>query len=303
MPAYSSAAATRGVPVGDALADPTSVAGITSAAAGALLEFRDMIENLRGEMEKHPLEEVVGMMLVRSGLQGMVSDGTPEGEDRWQNMLEFKGLASEYSGLSGREALGRFLEEAALVSDVDSLDETRPGMTLITLHMVKGLEFPVVFMVGMEEGLLPHLRALEEPGGVDEERRLCYVGMTRAMKRLYLFNAFRRHLFGTANLNLPSRFLAELPEAIIERPAGSIRMQPGPGNRNTVLDAVSRQPPAPAPPLVQRYQAGQRVSHKTFGNGEVVKSTMTRTDEELIVRFDNLGIKILSASMAPLTTA
>ena len=296
------AAATRGVPIGDVLADPTSVAGITSGAADALLEFRDMIENLRGELEKHPLEEVVGMMLVRSGLQGMVSDGSPEGEDRWQNLLEFKGLASEYSGLSGREALGRFLEEAALVSDVDSLDETRPGMTLITLHMVKGLEFPVVFMVGMEEGLLPHMRALEEPGGVDEERRLCYVGMTRAMKRLYLFNAFRRHLFGTANLNMPSRFLAELPESIIERPAGSIRMQSGPGNRSTVLDAVSRQPPVPAPPLVQRFQAGQRVNHKTFGNGEVVKSTLTRTDEELIVRFDNVGIKILSASMAPLTT-
>ena len=296
------AAATRGVPVGDVLEDPTSVSGITAGAADALMDFRDMVANLRGELEKHPLEEVVGMMLVRSGLQGMVSDGTPEGEDRWQNMLEFKGLASEYSGLSGREALGRFLEEAALVSDVDGLDESRPGMTLITLHMVKGLEFPVVFMVGMEEGLLPHMRALEEPGGVDEERRLCYVGMTRAMKRLYLFNAFRRHLFGTANLNLPSRFLAELPEAIIERPAGSIRMQPGVGNRNTVLDAVSRQPPAPAAPLVQRYRAGQRVNHKTFGNGEVVKSTLTRTDEELIVRFDNLGIKILSASMAPLTS-
>jgi DNA helicase-2/ATP-dependent DNA helicase PcrA len=295
------AAATRGVPVGDVLADPTAVAGITAAAADALLDFRNLVDNLRGELENNPLPEVIGMMLVRSGLQGMVSDGTPEGEDRWQNMLEFKGLASEYTGLEGREALGRFLEDAALVSDVDSLDEARPGLTLITLHMVKGLEFPVVFMVGMEEGLLPHLRALEEPGGVDEERRLCYVGMTRAMKRLYLFNAFRRHLFGVANLNMPSRFLAELPEAIVERPAGSIRTQGGPGRRETVLDAVSRQPPAPAAPVVQRFRAGQRIAHKTFGRGEVVKSTLTRTDEELIVRFDNLGIKILSASMAPLT--
>jgi DNA helicase II / ATP-dependent DNA helicase PcrA len=294
------AAATRGISVGQVLREPASIAGITGAAAGAMVDFRDLVENLREELEKHPLQEVIGMMLVRSGLQAMVSDGSPEGEDRWQNLLEFKGLASEYSGLTGREALGRFLEDAALVSDVDSLDETRPGLTLITLHMVKGLEFPVVFMVGMEEGLLPHLRALEEPGGVDEERRLCYVGMTRAMRRLYLFHSFRRHLFGVANLNLPSRFLAELPEEIIERPAGSIRVQGGPGNRATVLDAVSRQPPGPAPPLVQRYQAGQRLKHKTFGAGVVVKSTMTRTDEELIVRFDNVGIKILSASMAPL---
>jgi DNA helicase-2/ATP-dependent DNA helicase PcrA len=295
------AAATRGVPVGEVLRDPTSIAGITAGAAQALGEFRDLIDELRAELEKHPLQEVIGLMLVRSGLQAMVSDGSPEGEERWQNMLEFKGLASEYSGLEGREALGRFLEDAALVSDVDSLDEARPGLTLITLHMVKGLEFPVVFMVGMEEGLLPHMRAIEEPGGVDEERRLCYVGMTRAMRRLYLFHAFRRHLFGVANLNMPSRFLAELPEAIIERPAGSIRIQGGQAGRSTVLDAISRQPPAPAAPVVQRYSAGQRIRHKSFGAGVVVKSTLTRTDEELIVRFDNVGIKILSASMAPLT--
>ncbi len=294
------AAASRGITVGAMLEAPESVAGITAAAGEALSDFRALIENLRAELEKHPLQEVIGMMLVRSGLQGMVTDGSPEGEDRWQNLLEFKGLASEYSGLEGAEALGRFLEDAALVSDVDGLDETRPGLTLITLHMVKGLEFPVVFMVGMEEGLLPHLRALEEPGGVDEERRLCYVGMTRAMRRLYLFHSFRRHLFGVANLNLPSRFLAELPEEIVERPAGSIRVQGGPGNRSTVLDAISRQPPAPAAPLVQRYQAGQRLKHRAFGAGVVVKSTMTRTDEELIVRFDNVGIKILSASIAPL---
>jgi DNA helicase-2/ATP-dependent DNA helicase PcrA len=203
--------------------------------------------------------------------------------------------------MAGREALAQFLEDTALVSDVDSLEEDKPGLTLITLHMVKGLEFPVVFMVGMEEGLLPHMRAIEEPGGVDEERRLCYVGMTRAMRRLYLFHAFRRHLFGVANLNMPSRFLAELPEAIIERPAGSIRIQGGQAGRSTVLDAISRQPPAPAAPVVQRYSAGQRIRHKSFGAGVVVKSTLTRTDEELIVRFDNVGIKILSASMAPLT--
>ncbi len=204
--------------------------------------------------------------------------------------------------MSGPEALAQFLEDTALVSDVDSLDESKPGLTLITLHMVKGLEFPVVFMVGMEEGLLPHLRAIEEPGGIDEERRLCYVGMTRAMRRLYLFHAFRRHLFGVANLNMPSRFLSELPEAILQRPAGSTRIRSGSGSA-ALLDAVSRQPAMKAEPVVQRYAAGQRVSHKSFGVGTVVKSTMTRSDEELIVRFDGVGIKILSASIAPLESA
>jgi DNA helicase-2/ATP-dependent DNA helicase PcrA len=156
-------------------------------------------------------------------------------------------------------------------------------------------------MAGMEEGLLPHMRAIEEPGGVDEERRLCYVGMTRAMKRLYLFHSFRRHLFGVGNLNMPSRFLGELPEAIIQRPAGSTKVTGGgPSQRARILDAAARQPPAPAVPVVQRYRDGQRVAHKTFGKGVVVKSTLTRTDEELIIRFDGVGIKIISASIAPL---
>ena len=293
------AAATRGVPVGEVIREPGSIAGIGAAGAEALVEFRDLIDGLRMDLAERPLQEVIGEMLVRSGLQRMVDDGTEEGADRWQNLLEFKGLASEYAGMAAREALAQFLEDTALVSDVDSLDETKPGLTLITLHMVKGLEFPVVFMVGMEEGLLPHLRAIEEPGGIDEERRLCYVGMTRAMRRLFLFHAFRRHIFGVANLNMPSRFLSEIPEEILQRPAGSTRIRSGSGSA-ALLDAVSRQPPAPAEPLVQRYAAGQRVSHKSFGSGIVVKSTMTRSDEELIVRFDGVGIKILSASMAPL---
>jgi DNA helicase II / ATP-dependent DNA helicase PcrA len=296
------AAATRGVAVGDMIGDPSAIGGIGPAGAEALADFRDLIDGLRAEMAEKPLQDVIGEMLVRSGIQRMVDDGTDEGAERWQNLLEFKGLASEYAGMSGPEALAQFLEDTALVSDVDSLDESKPGLTLITLHMVKGLEFPVVFMVGMEEGLLPHLRAIEEPGGIDEERRLCYVGMTRAMRRLYLFHAFRRHLFGVANLNMPSRFLSELPEAILQRPAGSTRIRSGSGSA-ALLDAVSRQPAMKAEPVVQRYAPGQRVSHKSFGVGTVVKSTMTRSDEELIVRFDGVGIKILSASIAPLESA
>jgi DNA helicase-2/ATP-dependent DNA helicase PcrA len=297
------AAATRGVAVGEVIRDPSSIAGIGAAGTEALAGFRDIIDGLRADLAEKPLQEVIGEMLVRTGVQRMVDDGTDEGAERWQNLLEFKGLASEYAGMSGQEALAQFLEDTALVSDVDSLDESKPGLTLITLHMVKGLEFPVVFMVGMEEGLLPHLRAIEEPGGIDEERRLCYVGMTRAMRRLYLFHAFRRHLFGVGNMNMPSRFLSELPEAILNRPAGSTRIRSGGSGGLSLLDAVARQPPMKAEPLVQRYSAGQRVSHKSFGVGTVVKSTMTRSDEELIVRFDGVGIKILSASIAPLEKA
>jgi DNA helicase-2/ATP-dependent DNA helicase PcrA len=297
------AAVARGVAVGGVIRDPSGIAGIGAAGAEALADFRDLIDGLRADIAEKTLQDVIGEMLVRSGIQRVVDDGSDEGAERWQNLLEFKGLASEYAGMSGPEALAQFLQDTALVSDVDSLDESKPGLTLITLHMVKGLEFPVVFMLGMEEGLLPHLRAIEEPGGIDEERRLCYVGMTRAMRRLYLFHAFRRHLFGVANLNMPSRFLSELPEAILQRPAGSTRIRSGGSGGQSLLDAVARQPPMKAEPLLQRYAAGQRVSHKSFGAGTIVKSTMTRSDEELIVRFDGVGIKILSASIAPLESA
>jgi DNA helicase-2/ATP-dependent DNA helicase PcrA len=300
--AIEAAARSRGTSVWEVIANPASVGGLTSAAIDGLLEFRSMIDGLRADLAERPLTEVIESVLFRSGLQAMVSDGTDEGAERWQNLLEFKGLAAEYAGLGGPDGLARFLEDAALVSDVDSLDESKPGMTLITLHMVKGLEFPVVFMTGMEEGLLPHIRAIEEPGGIDEERRLCYVGMTRAMRRLYLFHAFRRHLFGNALISPPSRFVRELPDEILERPAGGTRVR-GVGTPARVIDALSRQPPAPAAPVVQRYKEGQRVTHKSFGSGVVVKSTLTRADEELIVRFDNVGIKILSASLAPLEKA
>jgi len=106
------------------------------------------------------------------------------------------------------------------MSDVDTMDDRAQGMTLITLHMVKGLEFPVVFMLGMEEGLFPHSRSLDSPAGLEEERRLAYVGMTRAKDRLYLFHAFRRHLWGSANLNLPSRFLKDIPLDLVDGSAG-----------------------------------------------------------------------------------
>ena len=292
-------ATRRGVSIWEVVRDAASV-GISGAAATALAEFRDLVEGLREELQRASLQDVIELMLARSGLHEMVADGTEEGAERAQNLLEFKGLASEYAGLAGSEALFRMLEDAALVSDVDGLDESKPGLTLITLHMVKGLEFPVVFMVGMEEGLLPHLRAIEEPGGIDEERRLCYVGMTRAMRRLYLFHAFRRHLFGVANLNLPSRFLAELPEEILQRPAGSPHAGGGPRARESCAGCGVAPAPAKAEPVVQRYRAGQRVSHPRFGSGTVVKTTLTRTDEELIIRFDQVGIKIISASLAPL---
>jgi DNA helicase-2/ATP-dependent DNA helicase PcrA len=175
----------------------------------------------------------------RSGLREAIVDGTEQGEERWQNVVELRNHAGEFDEIAAPEGLARFLEEVALVSDQDTLEEAPDRVTLITLHAAKGLEFPVVFMVGLEEGLLPHKRALEDDRELEEERRLAYVGMTRAKDRLYLVHAHHRSTYGMGAASEPSRFLAELPEDLLasSRDAGTPFRRSGWSQRRGVDDA------------------------------------------------------------------
>ncbi len=297
LAALEAYAALRGSALWDALENVEAIPGIAPAAARALVAFRSLVEELAALSQEQPPGELLDEVVERSGYRALVKNGSPEGEERWANVLELRGLASEYSGLPPREGLQAFLEDAALISDVDTLDERAMGVTLITLHMVKGLEFPVVFLIGMEDGLFPHQRAFDAPAALEEERRLCYVGITRAKQRLYFFHTFRRHLYGAAKLNIPSRFLADIPPALMQArpglPAGQVRERAQAG-----YDGAPPQV-ALAPPE-QRYGPGDRIQHRAFGAGTVLKSTLTRTDEELIVRFESAGVKILAVSMSPL---
>jgi DNA helicase-2/ATP-dependent DNA helicase PcrA len=246
--------------------------------------------------------ELIDHVIEVTGLEDHYADGTPQGDARIENLQELRGLAQEFDTHQDlAEALELFLTEVTLRSDVDAYTEDDDGVTLITLHMVKGLEFPVVFLVGMEENLLPHRRAVEDARELPEERRLCYVGITRAQDRLYLTCAFRRHLYGQAQPGFPSRFLTEIPQAMLAAPRrGAAPVAPPRGGYRERL--VERQvQAAPAGPPVQRYQQGDRVDHPKFGRGVVMKSTLTRTDEELVVRFDTAGVKILNGTIAPLT--
>jgi DNA helicase-2/ATP-dependent DNA helicase PcrA len=289
----------HGMSAWDALSRLDEMDDLTPSAKGALGEFRDLIVEVRAASQERRLVEVIDLFLMRSGYERYVKDTGSDGDERWANVLELRGLASEYDGLPPGEGLQAFLEETALMSDVDTMnDERAQGMTLITLHMVKGLEFPVVFMLGMEEGLFPHSRSLDSPAGLEEERRLAYVGMTRAKDRLYLFHAFRRHLWGSANLNLPSRFLADIPRELVDGPAGIPTGIPEPGM--APARAIEAARPAAPVALVQRYKPGDLVEHRSWGRGAVLKSTMTRTDEEVIVKFDRVGMKILAVSLAPI---
>jgi DNA helicase-2/ATP-dependent DNA helicase PcrA len=209
-------AESHGVSLWDAVEAAGENRNLAPRARASLAAFADVARGLMELAASEPPSAVFDAAYERSGLQRVIQDGTDEGEDRWTNLLELRNHAAEFDELAVPEGLARFLEEVALVSDQDTLEDRPDRVTLITLHAAKGLEFPVVFIVGMEEGLLPHKRALEDERELEEERRLTYVGMTRAKDRLYLVNARHRSTWGVGAASEPSRFLSELPEDLLD---------------------------------------------------------------------------------------
>ncbi|MGB6894333.1 MAG: UvrD-helicase domain-containing protein [Dehalococcoidia bacterium] len=264
-------------------------------SAKAVAAFVALLEGLREGAGRLSLSSLVTSALERTAYRQYLLDHFDDGEERWENVQELLTVASEYDGLAPEAALLSFLEDVALVTDIDEYDEKADAVTLITLHQAKGLEFSVVFIVGLEEGLLPHIRSYDDPAQMEEERRLCYVGMTRAEERLYMVRAFRRHLMGMSAANPASRFLKDLPpdlvtrrEAVQEEVEAVLR---GPGR-------LRRQP---AVPSEAAYAAGERVRHPRFGEGIVVSCTVKPSDQEVVVAFQGeAGIKKLLLSFAPL---
>jgi DNA helicase-2/ATP-dependent DNA helicase PcrA len=229
-----------------------------------------------------------------------VDDGTEEGKERWENVVELRRLADDYA----TRTLGEFLENVALISDQDTLAEGSNVPTLLTLHAAKGLEFGAVFIVGLDDGILPHSRSFDEPEEMEEERRLFYVGITRAKERLYLLRAERRGGRGYSEETVPSRFLDDVPVALL-----SGKSRTGRGNRsggfggsrssNTTWTLPS--PSRPAPIIQAQYRAGMRVTHPVWNEGIVLDSRMQDGDEIVDVVFESVGIKRVAASLAKLT--
>jgi len=210
-------AASVGVSLWEAARDAESVPGLTSAAIKALLGFVRLVEGLQAGLAGRPVAAVVRSVLDETGYEDeLKGQRTLEAEGRLENLEEFLSVAVEYDRRATDPSLDGFLQEISLYTDADSYVDTGELITLMTLHNAKGLEFPVVFIAGMEEGVFPHQRSLDEQN-VEEERRLAYVGMTRAMDRLYLLHARSRSLWGSGQYNLPSRFLDEIPERLVER--------------------------------------------------------------------------------------
>ncbi len=278
-------------------------------ARKALLDFTDLLTALIVARDKLTLPELFDLTLARSGYRDFVRDGTTESEERWENLLELRSVTQEYASVDPSEALALFLEEVALVSDVDGLAGDERGPALLTLHAAKGLEFPVVFIVGLDEGLFPHTRSMEDPEAMEEERRLCYVGVTRAMDRLYLVHTFRRTLFGQNQLSVPSRFLADVPPDLAEKqPSSPARkyIQSEQSTSRLELPVVGSVTPwssggAATALAVARFKVGDTVAHTVFGEGVVIKTHLTGDDQEVEVAFPDRGIKKLSVNFAPLT--
>jgi ATP-dependent DNA helicase UvrD/PcrA len=194
------------------------VEGVGPRIRSALGEFANLVRRLRGRLGVLPLPELLDEVLEASGYRAMLADGSEEGEDRWANLLELREVTRRYDDLAPEDALDRLLEETALVADQDSYEGEADAVTLITLHAAKGLEFPVVFIAGMEEGVFPHNRALDDERELEEERRLAYVGITRAKRRLFLSHAWRRATWGGGGMSIPSRFLLEIPGDLMTGP-------------------------------------------------------------------------------------
>jgi DNA helicase II / ATP-dependent DNA helicase PcrA len=274
--------------------------------ARTLAELLAMIDELASVAAKNNLSTLLDAVLEQTGYRRWLFDEgeEAEAEERWANVGELRNVAAEYDGLEPGRALVSFLEDVALVSDADTIsddDETSLGrVTLITLHSAKGLEYPVVFMTAMEEGVLPHMRSFDDQAQMEEERRLCYVGMTRAKERLYLLRAFRRYTMGMSQHNPPSRFLKDIPPELIAQ-RSAVRDQ---------YEAVERGPQRmreqfrderPLVPADQAFTGGEKVRHPRFGEGIVVSCQVVKDDQEITIAFKgNVGIKKLMLSFAPL---
>ncbi len=346
--------------------------GIASRTRGSLADFAAFVRRMRARVGVLPLPELLDEVLEASGYRAMLADGSEDGEERWANLLELRSVTTRYDDLEPEDALDRLLEETALVADQDSYEGDADAVTLITLHAAKGLEFPVVFIAGLEEGLFPHSRALDDERQLEEERRLAYVGITRAKRRLFLSHAWRRATWGMGQAAVPSRFLLEIPAELMVGPrlggldeperdldldlvfgarrasrfgtpvrgGGGAAYRQGSGRPGAPADgevfrpsrdlAAKREafesgapsgslgsgsssggggaapiPARPARPIIpgeRQFRDGDRVRHGRWGDGIVVTSKLTRSDEEITVAFKDpvVGRKTMLASLAGL---
>jgi DNA helicase-2/ATP-dependent DNA helicase PcrA len=275
-------------------------------AAKVLAAFKRLIEDLTAASFRLTVTELVEKVLLDTGyLRELEAENTPEAWARLENLQEFKSITRAYDQSNEEKTLEGFLAQVSLVADIDAYKEG-DAVTLMTLHTAKGLEFPVVFLVGMEEGIFPHNQSLLDVAELEEERRLCYVGMTRAQQKLYLSCARERTLYGNLVANEQSRFLQEVPEELLlvegsrrlTQPAASNSLRSGP--RSEVWQGNISKNQAAKSASEKKVSLGDKVEHSKWGKGVVVKVEGEGADGKITVAFPDQGLKELLLAYAPL---
>jgi DNA helicase II / ATP-dependent DNA helicase PcrA len=287
----SQAAQELGVPLWEILSDDTSVKTLAGRSAKPILGFTEMIRHWQQRHETEPGATVIQGILEASGyVEDLHQQGTDEADERIGNVKELYNASLQFAEENGEESLTAFLASAALASDLDSLKEGAEAVSLMTLHAAKGLEFPIVFLVGLEQGLFPNFRSMDDAAALEEERRLCYVGITRAQEQLFISHARERRLYGTREPAMPSLFLAELPEELLN--LGSPLAIP---KRGTKPGGATRTPATATVGTVDVHDwaVGDRLIHKGFGLGEVTHVLGAGTKICLAVKFGGVGQKII----------
>ncbi|MBR2027773.1 MAG: UvrD-helicase domain-containing protein [Oscillospiraceae bacterium] len=301
-----------------------------SRAVSALINFRDIYEKVKTLCEECPMEHIVPNLIRITGYEDMLAAQGEEGKTRLENIGQLVSNMQEYRNNNGEDAtLRMFLEEVSLISDIDNYDKDADSVTLMTIHSAKGLEFPYVFIVGVEEGIFPGEMSKYNPDDIEEERRLAYVGITRAKKELYISYCGERMVFGQTKRPQPSRFVEEIDKSVcdvIDRNVKRYNLESSFGAQSSSVMQYSRKPTQKATGFGQTssimgstvsksnvasktaqkstglsFNTGDRISHKVFGTGTVLKITPIANDAMLEIKFDSVGVKKVMANFTPIT--
>ena len=311
----SELAGRQGITFNEAMGQAAGDGLLSAGPRGRVAGFTAMLNGFREQSGRVELPQLAQTVMQESGYLARLKESRdPEDAERLENLEQLLAAMEEFVEKNPEAGLSEFLEQVSLVSDLEQGETGKPSVTLMTLHAAKGLEYRTVFMIGMEERLFPHIRALDDLDGMEEERRLCYVGMTRARERLYLLNSRRRYLFGQEQSNLPSRFLKEIPAELLDDGGGTQFQRPEPSsayaapypahNLSVVTSAFDDIEVVPEPPEEHEgVYMGMKVRHAKFGVGTIRKIEGSGEGQKVIVWFNSVGPKKLMLRFAGLERA
>ncbi|MGK7897237.1 MAG: 3'-5' exonuclease, partial [Xenococcus sp. (in: cyanobacteria)] len=269
------------IPLWEIISDETSVKTLAGRAAKSVSKFANMIKDLQEKLKQLSATEIFDQIMDLSGyVDDLKKKGTDEADNRLENIYELYSAIAQYQEENEDTSLQGYLTNASLASDLDNLDEGEEKVSLMTLHSAKGLEFPIVFLVGLEQGTLPHFRSLNDPLALEEERRLCYVGITRAQEQLFISHARERYVWGSKEAKIVSQFIQEIPQDLINTNLRPTRRKLH--HKKTVSSSSNT-----------KWSVGDRVIHHSFGEGEITHILGSGKKTNLAIQFSGLGRKIV----------